>query len=546
MMGKYTIMNAFALVLGTSLIAQGAIAGNYRLGNYDLQGSRAIPGTLETNLTKENVKNQGLEVKWFAPTDLPVSGVPVIYKGSAYVGTTDLGGNGSIYAFNAVTGAQKWRVILPGGVIASPLVFNGYLYVADLTGHLYKMKLDDGKILQSHAAALSGFDSIWSGPIAVSDGKKDLIIVSVNPQDEFGSSAYGVSGVIAVNAVNLERKWTLIITDPLQGGSGIWGTSPAYSSTKGLIYVATGQTTINNALTLPTTSDAVYAIDVRNGNVAWKNQVRQDDIWNFSNPFDPVRPADTDIGDSPALFSDGRKEYVAMGSKRGYFYIMDAATGKITNNSGTDSLGYKKGLDAFNYSGTGVVGNSVDGGYNLDSGFYQSSLDLKLYHFGVLWDYKASLQQVADKVYPFEEGTCYIAGFRLSPECPPISNGNLVILNTKATKEVGRYTKPDAKLASPLYMNDIVFVYSTNLEASSNPYDTPESLVALDVSNPASPKLIQDLPLTWQGQQARGGGAMVSVSNGMIYTGSGFFGFSQMGLFAIGLKNYNPQIVDDN
>lgn len=113
------------LVLTACLFAISSAAGNYKMGNYDLLGSRSIPFFLEPDLTRSNVKSSGLEVKWFAPTDFPVSGVPVVYKGVSYVGTTNLGGSGSIYAFDAVSGAKKWSVPLPGGVVASPAHLQG-------------------------------------------------------------------------------------------------------------------------------------------------------------------------------------------------------------------------------------------------------------------------------------------------------------------------------------------------------------------------------------------------------------------------------------
>lgn len=428
------------------------------------------------------------------------------------------------------------------------LIYKGKLYVASLFGVLYRMDTD-GNILNTYAPGLSaGFDSIWSGPIPVFDGIKDRIIVTLNPQDEFGSPGFGISAVISVDADTLAPVWTHIITEPGQGGSGIWGTAPAYSIAHGLIYVGTGQTTINTLPTLPTTSNAVYAIDIRNGNLAWKTQVRNNDIWNFATPFDPLSPKDTDIGDAPALFFQGTKQYVAVGSKRGCFYVMDALTGEITNKkvvkgSDTDSLGFKRALDAFNYGGTGVVGNSVDGGYNLDSGYFRNSSGL--FHFGTLFDYKTALQQVAARQSPWVDGTCNIAGFGFPRECPPVSTGHLILNSADGKKEVGRFSKNNGRLFSPLYVNDIVFATSTNDESNYLPYQTPLSLMAIDVSNPAKPKLISDIPLTFGGVSAASGGSMLSVSNGMIYAGNGFFG-ANPGLYAVGLKNYAPAYIDDD
>lgn len=541
-----------AILLAVSLFTiPGVWAGNYKIGNYDIHGSRSIPTFLEPDLTRDNVKRNALEVKWFTQTDQPVAGVPVVYKGVVFAGTLNLfTGEGSIYAMDANTGVKKWQRTIPGGVLASPLIYNGYLYVASFAGTLYKMDRQ-GNIIHSYTPALSIFDSIWAGPIPVLDGYKVLIVIAINPQDEYPDLVnFGRAGVIAVDADTLQEKWTRIITSPNEGGSGVWGTSPAYSILNGLIYVGTGQTTRSNIST-SASSNAVYALNVRDGSVRWKTQVQSRDIWNFSTPFDPTRPRDTDIGDSPALFFQGLKQYVAMGSKRGYFYVMDAKTGDITNKkivsgSDTDSLGYKRTqLDAFNYSGTGVVGNSLDGGYNLDSGFYRQGFDL--IHFGILFDYKANLKLVAaNDGGRWPNRTCFIAGFGFTQECPPISSGKLILNNSDGSRELGRYSKTSAKLLSPLYLNDMVLMVSTNNEAYTNTNQTPISLVAVDVSNPSNPKLIQDLPLTFRGVTAISGGSMLSVSNGLIYVGNGFLGAAPSGLFAVGMKNVQRHVVDDD
>ena len=64
----------------------------------------------------------------------------------------------------------------------------------------------------------------------------------------------------------------------------------------------------------------------------------------------------------------------------------------------------------------------------------------------------------------------------------------------------------------------------------------------LDVSDPTNPTLMESVPLSTGTATAFSGGANISIANGMIYSGNGFFGFnglgnSQQGLFAIGLKD---------
>ena len=46
-----------------------------------------------------------------------------------------------------------------------------------------------------------------------------------------------------------------------------------------------------------------------------------------------------DVGDSPALFWRNSEPFIAVGSKRGYFYVMNARDGTILNGSGRDAPG---------------------------------------------------------------------------------------------------------------------------------------------------------------------------------------------------------------
>lgn len=536
------LLLATCMACGTPAFADGD-SEKFTMGNFDLRGSRSLPNPSGGSLTRSAVAASGLEVKWFAETDHPVAGVPVVAEGVVYVGTAtaDGSGLGSVYAFDAETGAELWQAGsdegISGGVVASPLIAGGTLYVGTLSGSMHALRRDTGEVVWSYKPAITFFDSIWAGPIKI----RNTVIFALNPQDEYATfDPPGVSALIAVNAQSgaasaSDEIWRFTPVPAAEhanvGGAGIWGTSPAYSSSLNLVFVSTGQTTFSrNGDTFG--GDTVFAIDVTTGEIRWQNQVKQGDVWNLSLPFDPVDPVDMDVGEAPAVFNYRGKERVAVGSKRGYFYVMDAETGAILNGPGVDGLGFKMGLDLF---GGSLPGPGIDGGFNLDSGFFETAGEV--IHFGVVNDYSAGMQAVVNRVPPYNDGICFAAGFGPPPPCPPINFGHLVLISGDGSAELGRYSNVTASIYSPIHLDGMVFVRETaDLTAFDN-----DKLQVIDVSNPASPTLMETVELSHPDHgPSYSLGAQVSVANGRIFTGNGAFGFSfgsTSGLYSIGLAN---------
>jgi hypothetical protein len=416
-----------------------------------------------------------------------------------------------------------------------------------LDGTFAALNRHTGEIIWSYKPNVGGFfDSIWSGPIEIGGDEAEegkMIVFAINPNDELATfDPPGVSAVTAVDAEHgaqtpADEIWRFTPVPAAQqgdvGGAGIWGTSPAYSRALDLIFVSTGQNTFSRDGSSPG-SDSVFAIEGRTGMVRWQNQVKSGDIWNLSVPFDPTDPIDMDIGAAPAVFKSAGKEYVAVGSKRGYFYVMDAETGEIQNSTGTgtDALGFATGLDLF---AGGLPGPGGDGGFNLDTGFYRKNG--RVTHFGILNDYTTGLTAVADGVFPWDgsgadaggqPGICFLFGSGFDPPCPPKDSGDLILINEEGTAELGRYRTGNGKaIFSPVYLDDMIFV------RESTDFLAPDRLLVIDVSDPTDPSLLEAVDLGVFSL-----GAHVSVSGGRIYTGNGVFGFvfgSLSGLFSIGL-----------
>jgi outer membrane protein assembly factor BamB len=495
-------------VLAFLFIAFTAYAADFQSGNVDRSGSRSYSAEAQGELSKRNVTENGLAVRWTSSTDGSVTGAPVTAGGKVYAGDT----SGHVYAFDSADGELIWQTcveaLCPGpipffsGIIGNPMIRNNSLYVGTLSGSLVALDIHSGTVLWTHTPLVTppffGFpiDSVWGGPIGV----RDMIIYALAPNDEFGLPTFGRGAVLAVDANTGEEVWRRPLISDADfaagaAGAAVWNTTPTYSPELDYIFVGTGQDT--NPAGSDAGSDSFFAINAADGTVVWQTQVRTGDTWNAILPFDPLNPTDTDIGDSPAVFKVNGQLMVAAGDKRGVFWVLDATTGEILNNGGA-------GLDLF---GGVLPGPGLTGGFNLDAGYIKNGDDIR--HFAVFADQTTSLQHIVDT---FPDGVC-----TFQTTCPIFPDtGNLVILKGDGSEEVCRFSAPDTEIFSPIHIGGMIFVRGAQ--------DGTLYVVDSDSCN-----LITSMSLPTGGS----GGANLSVSNGVIYTGGGFFGAP--GLAAIGV-----------
>ncbi len=165
---------------------------------------------------------------------------PVISGDFVVVGS----GDGNVYAFDAASGAERWRVETGGRVRASPAVGDGVVFVGSADGVLYAIDLETGAIEwrfetegASNSSAEFGFDrkTIQSSPVltegAVLFGSRD-------------------GKFYAVDASSGELRWRYDHSTP-------WVVSSA---------------AIHDGLAVVGTSDGlfIHAINVETGQEAWR------------------------------------------------------------------------------------------------------------------------------------------------------------------------------------------------------------------------------------------------------------------------------------
>lgn len=267
--------------------------------------------------------------------------------------------------------------------------------------------------------------------------------------------------------------------------------------------------------------------------------------------------------EAPALFKySGGHEYLSVGSKRGYFYILDTEDGNIINQPSSgpavDSLGFRKGLLlSSDYAGP-IIGVGIEGGVNLDSGYFKSKSG-ELIHFGIRFNTLQGMTAVASGIPPwngqapigpfpaYPPGVCTYFLLGLPNRCPEKDSGTLFLVDTLGSQVIGEYTTTEGSLTGPVALDGMIIVYQDSSgkfdpNNPSVPINTAPNnrLVVVDVSNPTAPVLLESVDLINPNNPSQIAktvfGANSSISNGTIYTGSGFVGAGVVGLFAIGLQ----------
>src|SRR5271166_69570 len=98
-----------------------------------------------------NVNNVGsLHLKWSHRTKY-AAGSPTVANGVVYFGTNGQnGGDGSLYALKAKTGAELWSYHSGPIYQSSPAVANGVVYIGNTNGNLYALNASTGALLWSY------------------------------------------------------------------------------------------------------------------------------------------------------------------------------------------------------------------------------------------------------------------------------------------------------------------------------------------------------------------------------------------------------------
>jgi polyvinyl alcohol dehydrogenase (cytochrome) len=338
---------------------------DWAMYNHDPAGTRF--NSAETHLRPDNVSD--LKVQWAFPTVGAVSGTPAVVNDVAYAADSE----GWVYAINR-DGHELWRhhvtvhspPALPFAlglkVSDSLLVTNHTIIFGDLGGDIHGLDVNTGAELwdvrpnDQPAASIFGSATMVGNDVAIGISSIEELAIAVTP----GYVPSFRGSVVLLDPSDGHVIWqtyTISDADHAAGatGAGVWGT-PAYDRGSNTIFVGTGN---NYTSVTTTTSDALMALDARDGHIKWVNQETNDDDWSFIYPFqtpdDPNNPPDFDFGDSPQVYRVGGQLVVGAGQKSGFYHVVDAATGAEINQFQAAPGGNLGGLFADSAVANGIA-----------------------------------------------------------------------------------------------------------------------------------------------------------------------------------------------
>jgi polyvinyl alcohol dehydrogenase (cytochrome) len=324
-----------------------------------------------------------------------VQGTPVVLDGHVYFGTVNkpafyaLAPDGKLkwsYRLPVRTagGALEWDrsgrepkgkgETEDAGIYGSALVTNDAVYFADLAGVLYALDRSTGKekwTVDTRAKAFPDahpLNGTFASPV-LADGK--VVFAGGAFEQWFAhrptyKACTGRGYVVAVDPQTGKIAWKYDVgpkpepLDPpikIKDGWGehifhfgpatstVWST-PSFDAATHTLFFGTDT---NNAPRKPTADDprldtkygcALIAIDARDGKEKWVTQLNPGDVWHRGmRAYDPEakRYLDQSIGDTPKVYTidvAGKPTtVVGAGCKNGGFYVLDAASGKIVEQT---------------------------------------------------------------------------------------------------------------------------------------------------------------------------------------------------------------------
>ncbi len=355
--------------------------GNWGLGPHN---RRHTPDAM-AGISRDNVGSLSLAWSLAFPKVTDMRSQPAIVGDTLYFGDK----TGGLFAIDRHTGCVRNHRTILSGVRSAITVIESennrrQLIFADSMASIYAVDALSLKTLWQTDARL--FDtSVITGSISYHDG---LLYVPVSSYEVAvaGSPNYNCcsshGGVLALNAMSGERIWEWHATpsaiqqgtnssgQPLLGPSGasVWST-PTIDADRGRLYIGTGENLSHPATT---TSDAVIALDLKTGELAWSFQATANDVWNAACLNNGANcPADAggdfDFGASIVLasLSDG-SQLLFAGQKSGDVYALnpdpEGSTGEIVWHRRVSNAAIGPNLHQTTTNGGIHWGMSVAGG----------------------------------------------------------------------------------------------------------------------------------------------------------------------------------------
>lgn len=310
-------------------------------------------------------------VKWVYQHDIPLRttiGYHTLADGTPALVFADNAAH--VLLMNAITAEVIWdvsvKVTSVSNVTAMPVLYGDRVFVPISSGELNMGATPDYECCTSHGAVVA---------LNVNDGSRAWVYHTMEDAKPTTISRVGT------------QQWG-------PSGAPIW-TAPAIDEKRGLIYLGTGENTSHPATD---TSDAIIALRMSDGSVAWQFQATPNDIFLTGCMNDPEGPncppdysinKDWDFGAALMLAqrSDG-SDLVLGGQKNGVVWALNPDNGELVWDTKVGPGGAMGGIHwAMAFDGTRVFApNNLSTGPTAD-GAAPGLHALDVNNGNILWSY---------------------------------------------------------------------------------------------------------------------------------------------------------------
>jgi polyvinyl alcohol dehydrogenase (cytochrome) len=308
-----------------------------------LDNSRFQPAAA-AGLTAEQIPRLKLKWAFGYPDNYSAFAQPIVAGGRVFVGSA----LGMVYSLDSASGCTYWSFDAGAGVRTAITIGPGNVaYFGDLRANAYAVDAVTGKLLwkttvDDHALSrITGSPTLYQGKLLVPVASRSEWLAA----DSHYECCTFRGSVVALDAKTGKQIWkTYTIADrpkptaktkngtQLWGpsGAGVWG-SPTIDTKRNLLYIATGDNYSEPATPM---SDAIVALSLDTGKVAWARQITTGDVFNGGcgqrdTSICPEKPGpDFDFG-SPTILrtlSNGKRLLIA-GQKSGVLHALDPDDG---------------------------------------------------------------------------------------------------------------------------------------------------------------------------------------------------------------------------
>ena len=319
-----------------------------------------------TDVNDSNVGQLGLE--WSADMDTArgQEATPIVVDGVMYVSTAW----SMVKAYDAATGKPLWAYdpkvprsklvdVCCDAVNRGVAVYEGKVYVGTLDGRLVALNADDGKVIwdkltipEGSHMAITGAPRIVKGKVLIGSAGAEFITRGyLGAYDaETGKEVwkfYTVPGDPSkpFEGKHLEAAAKTWAPDAWKSGGGgtVWD-SITYDPKTDLVYFGTANAEPWNPAVRGTSGsgDSLYtasivAVKADTGEYAWHFQQTPEDRWDYDSNQQII------VADIPV---NGKPQHVILHApKNGFFYTLDAATGKFISGKPFATINWASGLD---------------------------------------------------------------------------------------------------------------------------------------------------------------------------------------------------------